>query len=126
MNAEHITTLADTAQTYRNEAEAGQALRESGVPRTEMYITTKYSGLKDLESSIQDSLDNVSPSAKNVLKFKRSFQANWIFRWHSQLGVSYVDLYLIHNPGLAKGDISGLWSQFQRIQARGLAKCIDT
>jgi len=88
----------DTAQVYRNEAEAGQALRESGVSRTDVYITTKYSGLKDVETSIQDSLKN--------------------------LGVSYVDLYLIHSPRLANGDIPGLWSQFQQIQSRGLAKSI--
>jgi diketogulonate reductase-like aldo/keto reductase len=43
-----------------------------------------------------------------------------------QLGVSYVDLYLIHNPRLANGDIPGLWKQFQQIQAKGLAKCVHT
>ena len=40
--------------------EAGQALRESGVPRSEFFITTKYSGLRDIETSIQDSLKYVS------------------------------------------------------------------
>jgi diketogulonate reductase-like aldo/keto reductase len=38
--------------------------------------------------------------------------------------VSYVDLYLIHRPSLANGDIPGLWKQFQQIQTRGLAKCV--
>lgn len=52
--------LLDTAQVYRNEAEAGQALRESGIPRTQIFITTKFSGLTDVETAIQDSLKNVS------------------------------------------------------------------
>ncbi|KAH9177646.1 Aldo/keto reductase [Lactarius sanguifluus] len=64
----------DTAQSYRNEEEAGIAVRESGLARQDIFITTKYSGLNglDIETSIQNSLKN--------------------------LGVEYVDLYLIHPP----------------------------
>ncbi|KAF8518641.1 NADP-dependent oxidoreductase domain-containing protein [Hysterangium stoloniferum] len=40
------------------------------------------------------------------------------------LGVSAVDLYLIHNPRLANGDITGLWKKLEDIHARGLAKHI--
>jgi Aldo/keto reductase family len=50
---------SDTAQSYRNETEAGQALRESGVPRSQVFITTKFSGMKDVDTSIYDSLKNV-------------------------------------------------------------------
>ncbi|KAF8587657.1 Aldo/keto reductase [Ramaria rubella] len=88
----------DTAQSYRNESEAGQGLRESGIPRSEIFITTKFSGLKDPETSIQDSLRN--------------------------LGVKNVDLYLIHHSRLANGDIPGLWRTFEKIHAQGLAKNI--
>ena len=51
----------DTAQAYRNEAEAGLAIRESGLARHDIFITTKYSGLNglDIETSIQNSLNNV-------------------------------------------------------------------
>jgi diketogulonate reductase-like aldo/keto reductase len=51
----------DTAQAYRNEAEAGTAIRESGLARHEIYITTKYSGLDglDIPTSINNSLKNV-------------------------------------------------------------------
>ena len=51
----------DTAQSYLNEEEAGIALRESGLARKDIFITTKYSGLNglDIESSIQNSLKNV-------------------------------------------------------------------
>jgi diketogulonate reductase-like aldo/keto reductase len=51
----------DTAQAYRNEAEAGLAIRDSGLARDDIFITTKYSGLNglDIEDSIQNSLKNV-------------------------------------------------------------------
>ncbi|KAA1472735.1 Aldo/keto reductase [Dentipellis sp. KUC8613] len=93
---EHI----DTAQSYRNEQEAGQALRESGLARADVFITTKYSGLNglDIETSIQNSLKN--------------------------LGVSYVDLYLIHHPRLAVPDIPTAWAKMEKIKAAGLAKSI--
>lgn len=52
----------DTAQNYRNEAEAGVAIRESGLARDKIFITTKFSGLNglDIPTSIRDSLRNVS------------------------------------------------------------------
>lgn len=52
----------DTAQAYRNEEEAGKAIRESGLPRKDLYITTKFSGRDglDIETSIQNSLKYVS------------------------------------------------------------------
>ncbi|KAK0430251.1 Aldo/keto reductase [Armillaria borealis] len=88
----------DTAQSYRNETEAGIAIRESGLARNELFITTKYSGLDglDIKTSIQNSLKN--------------------------LGVSYVDLYLIHNPRLAVPDIPTVWKEMEALQAQGQAK----
>lgn len=58
----------DTAQAYRNEAEAGVAIHESGLARDELYITTKYSGLNglDVETSIQNSLHNVSSFTRRL------------------------------------------------------------
>jgi len=90
----------DTAQAYRNEAEAGIAIRESGLERKEIFITTKYSGLDglDIKTSINNSLKN--------------------------LGVSYVDLYLIHHPRLAVPDIPTVWKVMEEIQAQGLVKSI--
>lgn len=90
----------DTAQAYQNEAEAGKAIRESGLAREDIYITTKFSGLnnKDIEDSIKDSLKN--------------------------LGVGYVDLYLIHHPQLAIPDIRTAWEQFEGLQGAGLSKSI--
>ncbi|KAI0338423.1 Aldo/keto reductase [Trametopsis cervina] len=90
----------DTAQSYRNEVEAGKALSESGLAREDVFITTKYSGTDglDIETSIQNSLKN--------------------------LGVKYVDLYLIHSPRLAQPDIATAWAKFEKIKADGLAKSI--
>jgi len=90
----------DTAQSYRNEGEAGQALRESGLARSDVFITTKYSGSDglDIETSIQNSLKN--------------------------LGVSYVDLYLIHHPGLAVPDIPTAWKKMEKVKSDGFARSI--
>jgi len=90
----------DTAQSYQNEAEAGIAIRESGLARHEIFITTKYSGLNglDIPTSINNSLKN--------------------------LGVSYVDLYLIHHPRLAVPDIPTVWREMEEIKVKGLVKSI--
>jgi len=90
----------DTAQAYRNEAEAGIAIRESGLAREDIFITTKYSGLDglDIPTSINNSLKN--------------------------LGVSYVDLYLIHHPRLAVPDIPTAWKEMEVLKENGLVKSI--
>ncbi|KAG6844762.1 hypothetical protein H0H87_003985 [Tephrocybe sp. NHM501043] len=90
----------DTAQAYRNEAEAGVAIRESGLAREDIFITTKYSGTDglDIPTSIVNSLKN--------------------------LGVSYVDLYLIHHPRLAVPDIQTAWKQMEELKEKGLVKSI--
>lgn len=51
----------DTAQSYRNEYEAGVAIRDSGLSRDELFVTTKYSGVdgKGIEQSVKESLANV-------------------------------------------------------------------
>ena len=51
----------DTAQLYKNEAEAGLAIRDSGLERQDIFIATKYGGMDglDIETSIQNSLKNV-------------------------------------------------------------------
>jgi diketogulonate reductase-like aldo/keto reductase len=62
-----------TAQAYHNEASVGRALRDSGLPRGEVFITTKfYPAHNDLEAEIQRSLQ--------------------------RLGVDRVDLYIVHWP----------------------------
>ncbi|KAF8129908.1 Aldo keto reductase [Boletus edulis] len=90
----------DTAQSYRNEAEVGVALRESGLSRTDVFITTKYSGTDglDMDTSIRNSVAN--------------------------LGIEYVDLYLIHAPRLAVPDIPTAWARMEKIREAGFARSI--
>ncbi|OAX38219.1 Aldo/keto reductase [Rhizopogon vinicolor AM-OR11-026] len=90
----------DTAQLYRNEADVGSAITEFGLERSNIFITTKYSGLNgfDIPSSIRNSLD--------------------------YLNTSYVDLYLIHNPKLAVPDIPTVWAQMEKVQEEGFARSI--
>ncbi|MDA0162248.1 aldo/keto reductase [Solirubrobacter ginsenosidimutans] len=86
----------DTAQAYRNERSVGKALADSGVPRDEIYLTTKFNpGGKDAEVEAQRSLE--------------------------RLGVDYVDLYIIHWP---QGGPTWAWDGMQRAQAAGYARSI--
>ncbi|KAF7304054.1 hypothetical protein MIND_00636800 [Mycena indigotica] len=86
----------DTAQIYGNENEAGVGIRDSALPRDELYVTTKFSGggpeLKSIKESFQDSLD--------------------------KLGTTYIDLYLIHSPRWAQPDIPSAWKELEDIRGR--------
>ena len=86
----------DTAQAYRNESSVGRALRDSGVPREDVFITTKfYPARKDAEVEAQRSLE--------------------------RLGVDYVDMYIIHWP---QGGPTWAWDGMQRARERGYARSI--
>lgn len=90
----------DTAQSYRNEGETGVALKESGLSRSDVFVTTKYSGTNSLD---------IPTSIKNSV---------------NSLGISYVDLYLVHSPRLAVPDIPTCWAQMEKVKEDGLAKSI--
>jgi diketogulonate reductase-like aldo/keto reductase len=86
----------DTAQAYGNEASVGRALRESGVPRDEVFITTKFNpGRKD-------------PVAEGEKSLRR-------------LGLDQVDLYLVHSP---QGGPVWAWPGMEQARERGLARSI--
>src|SRR5579862_7934701 len=86
----------DTAQAYGNEQSVGRALRESGVARDEVFITTKfYPGNRDPVAEAENSL--------------------------RRLGVDYVDLYIIHWP---QGGPTWAWPGMQQARARGYARSI--
>ncbi|THG93590.1 hypothetical protein EW026_g7687 [Hermanssonia centrifuga] len=87
----------DTAQYYRTEEYIGAAIRESGLARSELYITTKFSGISTPKYAIENSLD--------------------------KLGVESVDLYLIHNPS-SLILFPNTWSDFEKFREQGLVKSI--
>lgn len=86
----------DTAQAYGNEDSVGQGLRDSGVPREEVFITTKF-----------------NPAHKHpAAEAERSLQ---------RLGVDHVDLYIIHWP---KGGPTWAWPGMERARELGYARSI--
>ena len=95
----------DTAQCYYNEREVGTAVRKSGIPRHEIFVTTKLwggSGYKDTVASINSSLN--------------------------KLGLDYIDLLLIHEP---TGDIPEIYRAMEdayhagKLRAIGVANFLD-
>ncbi|KAJ3895294.1 2,5-diketo-D-gluconic acid reductase [Lentinula edodes] len=87
----------DTAAFYQTEKYVGKAIKESGLARSELYITTKYPRDVPIQKSVKESLAN--------------------------LGLQYLDLYLIHQP-LFIPDIVKAWKDFEKVQQDGLAKSI--
>jgi len=89
----------DTAAAYGNEEAVGRAIQTSGIPRTELFVTTKL--------WIQD------PGEENA---KRAFGSSL-----ERLGFDYVDLYLIHQP---LGDYYSSWRAMQELHREGLIRAI--
>ena len=86
----------DTAQAYGNEASVGQALRDSGIPREQVFITTKfYPGHTDPVAEAEQSL--------------------------RRLGIDQVDLYLVHWP--QRGPLWA-WPGMEQARERGLARSV--
>ncbi|KKD45884.1 aldo/keto reductase [Listeria seeligeri] len=89
----------DTAQSYMNEEAVGKGIAESGVPREELFITTKIW------------VENVSYKGV-VSSFERSLH---------RLGLEYVDLLLIHQPF---NDVYGAWLAMEELQKAGKIRAI--
>ena len=91
--------LIDTAAAYMNEAAVGSAIKKSGVPRHEIFITTKL--------WIQD-----AGYENTKIAFEKSLK---------RLQLDYLDLYLIHQP---YGDIYGSWRALEDLYHEGKIKAI--
>jgi 2,5-diketo-D-gluconate reductase A len=89
----------DTAEGYRNEEGVGRAIAASGVPREDLFITTKVW------------ISNAGEEKARVA-FEKSLE---------RLGLDRVDLYLIHQPF---GDYYGSWRAMERLNGEGLARAI--
>ena len=91
--------LIDTAAAYFNEAAVGEAIRGSGIPREELFITTKLwiqdAGYENAKKAFQTSLD--------------------------KLGLDYLDLYLIHQPF---NDYYGSWRAMEELYEAGKIRAI--
>ena len=91
--------LIDTAAAYFNEEAVGAAIVKSGVPREELFITTKLwvqdAGYEATKKAFQTSLD--------------------------KLGLDYLDLYMIHQP---LGDYYGSWRAMEEFYKAGKVKAI--
>lgn len=94
--------LIDTASAYGNEAAVGRAIAASGIPRAELFVTTKLAaadhGFKRSEEACKESLE--------------------------RLGLDYVDLYLIHWPVPAKGEYVNSFGGLIQCRGNGLARSI--
>ncbi|GAS95161.1 2,5-diketo-D-gluconic acid reductase A [Mycolicibacterium canariasense] len=94
--------LIDTAASYGNEAGVGRAIAASGVPRAEIFVTTK---LATADQGFQSSQD----AAKASLE---------------RLGLEYLDLYLIHWPGGDTSKYVDSWGGLMRLQGEKFTKSI--
>ncbi|MEW5809048.1 MAG: aldo/keto reductase [Actinomycetota bacterium] len=94
--------LIDTAAAYGNEAAVGRAIAASGVPREELFVTTKLSPEEFGFQSAQDAL-------------KGSLQ---------RLGLDYVDLYLIHWPAGEQGKYIDSWGGIMKSKELGDTRSI--
>ncbi|GAA1986711.1 aldo/keto reductase [Kitasatospora viridis] len=92
--------LLDTAAAYGNEEAVGRAIKNSGVPRQELFVTTKL--------WVQD-----APAQDNT---RRAFETSL-----TKLGLDQVDLYLMHQP---YGDVYGQWRAMEAVNREGLARAI--
>ena len=91
--------LIDTAQSYMNEEAVGKAIKRGGVPREELFITTK-----------------VWMQSEGYTGTKKAFESSL-----KKLQLDYLDLYLMHQP---YGDVYGEWRAMQDLYREGKVRAI--
>ncbi|ETL26343.1 hypothetical protein L916_19975 [Phytophthora nicotianae] len=91
----------DTAQLYHNEAEVGRAVRDSGIPREEIFVTSK---LFLIDWGYKRALDSIKKS-------------------NQKIGLGYIDLFLLHAPGDA-ATRAETWRAVEELHEQGILKDI--
>lgn len=89
----------DTAAAYFNETEVGEAIMQSGIPRKEIFLTSKL-WIQDF--GYEKAKEAINTSIK-------------------KLGIDYIDLYLIHHP---YGDVVGAWKAMEEAKEQGKIRSI--
>jgi diketogulonate reductase-like aldo/keto reductase len=92
--------VIDTAKAYRNESSVGKALKESRLPREDIFLTTKLWGTAE---GYSDTIEEFNGSLE-------------------RLEIEYVDLYLIHSPNV--GNRKECWRALEELYKRGKVKSI--
>jgi 2,5-diketo-D-gluconate reductase A len=91
--------LIDTAKIYGNEEEVGKGIKQSGIDRKELFVTSKLwvddAGYENAKKGFEETL--------------------------SKLGLDYLDLYLIHRP---RGDVKGSWKAMEELYKAGKIRAI--
>lgn len=92
----------DTAAIYGNEEGVGAAIADSGIPRDELFITTKlWNDSHGVDAAVRAATTSLS-----------------------KLGLDYVDLYLIHWPTPARDNYVAAWHGLEKVQSEGLSRSI--
>lgn len=89
----------DTAMVYENEGEVGRAVRESGIDRKKIFVTSKLAGSYNSYEGAREGLE-------------KSLEV---------MGLDYIDLYLLHQP---RNDVEGAWRALEECQALGMVRSI--
>ncbi|MFF5565738.1 aldo/keto reductase [Streptomyces sp. NPDC012623] len=92
----------DTAEMYGNEKEVGQAIRDSGLDRSDVFVTSKLN-------------NDAHPHDAALRAFDRTME---------ELGLEYLDLFLIHWPLPGSGDFVETWQALEEIYRSGRVKAI--
>ncbi|WBQ07766.1 aldo/keto reductase [Kribbella sp. CA-293567] len=96
--------LIDTAENYRNEVGVGRALKASGVPREELFVTSKF-----------------NKQWHSVAGARTAFEAS-----AEKLGLEYLDLLLIHWPNPDQDQYVDAWRGLLELREAGLVRAIGT
>lgn len=91
----------DTAQAYGNEHEVGRAIKESGIPRSEICLVTKLSNIGEYRAARQ--------------RFQQQLDI---------MGVEYIDIYMLHSPGSDAESRKIAWQQMEELYDEGKIKAL--